>query len=230
MPLGSATNDWAFFSKASQPSYFAGNLGIGTSSPNNPLHVVGSATNSASIYGVTKAAVGGAGVQGDNSATGARGLLGWNNWGVYCFSGNCGGSTGAWQVASDERLKTDIRSIDGALKKILNLRGVYYRWRNEETNRRDGEKVGLIAQEVEKVFPQAVKTTQLPPNSPAALASGTKVLSYSDLVAPIIQAIKELYTSCRSDHESIEGLQRENAAMRSYLCAHDPSAEFCASH
>lgn len=208
----------------------SGNVGIGTITPGNPLQVVGSAANSASIYGVTRSAVGGAGVQADNTITGSRGLLAWNGWGVYCFSGSCGGSTGAWQVASDERLKTDIRSIDGALEKIQHLRGVYYRWRNEETNRRDGEKIGLIAQEVEKVFPQAVKTTELPPNSPAALAGGTKILSYSDLIGPVIQAIKELYANWRSDHEQIKRLLRENTAMRAYICSRDSSAAVCSSH
>ncbi|MEC8821039.1 MAG: tail fiber domain-containing protein, partial [Pseudomonadota bacterium] len=56
---------------------------------------------------------------------------------------------------SDGRLKTDIQPVEQALASILLLEGRTYRW-NEDTllaNRRD---IGLIAQDVEKVFPELV--------------------------------------------------------------------------
>lgn len=76
---------------------------------------------------------------------------------------------------SDARLKTDIEPIDGALEKILSLRGVTF------TRIADGsEAIGVIAQEVERVFPQAVTTDE----------DGYKAVAYASLVAPLIEAVK----------------------------------------
>ena len=53
---------------------------------------------------------------------------------------------------SDSRMKRDIVTIDSALDKVINLRGVYYT-KSENTDRRE---VGVIAQEIEKIIPEAV--------------------------------------------------------------------------
>jgi len=62
---------------------------------------------------------------------------------------------------SDERLKENIRTIDGALDKVKSLDGVYYDWKDmvEEVGffpSRRKDEAGVIAQQVEKVLPQAV--------------------------------------------------------------------------
>tara|TARA_B100000212_G_scaffold142183_1_gene107038 strand:+ start:850 stop:1824 length:975 start_codon:yes stop_codon:yes gene_type:complete len=78
---------------------------------------------------------------------------------------------------SDERLKDNIETLDGGLSKILSMRGVTYT--------RDGkDNVGVIAQEVEKVIPQIVKT--------ADDEMGTKSVDYSRITAVLIEAVKEL--------------------------------------
>lgn len=80
---------------------------------------------------------------------------------------------------SDERLKDNIETLDGGLSKILSMRGVTYT--------RDGtDNVGVIAQEVEKVIPQIVKT--------ADDEMGTKSVDYGRITAVLIEAIKELKT------------------------------------
>ena len=80
---------------------------------------------------------------------------------------------------SDERLKDNIETIDGGLAKVLSMRGVTYT--------RDGtDNVGVIAQEVEKVIPQIVKT--------ADDEMGTKSVDYGRITAVLIEAIKELKT------------------------------------
>ena len=74
---------------------------------------------------------------------------------------NSGCYTGTWTQCSDIKLKRNIRKIDNALYKILNLRGVNYEWRKEEFpsfNFEGGSKIGFIAQEVEKVLPELVNT------------------------------------------------------------------------
>ena len=78
---------------------------------------------------------------------------------------------------SDERLKTNIETIPEAIYKVMQIRGVNY------TSRIDGrEHLGVIAQEVERVVPEAVLTH---PN-------GTKSVAYGNLVGLLIEAIKTL--------------------------------------
>jgi hypothetical protein len=83
---------------------------------------------------------------------------------------------------SDERLKTDIHPLEG-LPKVLALRGVRFRWR------KDGSAaIGLIAQEVEKIFPEIVSTS---------VVSGFKAIRYDALIAPLVEAVKDLYGMCQ---------------------------------
>ncbi|QQR70040.1 MAG: tail fiber domain-containing protein [Alphaproteobacteria bacterium] len=79
---------------------------------------------------------------------------------------------------SDARLKTDIKPIEGALDKLLQIRGDTFNWK------KDGKPgVGLIAQDVEKVFPELVTTTG---------KDGMKGVQYGNLVAPIIEALRQI--------------------------------------
>jgi hypothetical protein len=77
---------------------------------------------------------------------------------------------------SDAKLKTNVRTIDDALALVEQLRGVYY-------DRIDsGEQgIGVIAQEIQAIFPQAVHDND-----------GTLSVSYGNLVGPLIEAVKIL--------------------------------------
>jgi len=81
----------------------------------------------------------------------------------------------AYIYNSDRNLKTNIKTIDNPLEKITSLRGVYFNWKED-----DAKSVGLIAQEVEKVFPELVDGRE-----------GGRGVQYGNLVAPLIEAIKE---------------------------------------
>ncbi len=80
---------------------------------------------------------------------------------------------------SDKRVKENIKTIDNALDKVTKLRGVNY-------NRKDIEdkstKIGVIAQEIEKIIPEVVTTDE----------EGMKSVSYGNVVGVLIEAIKEL--------------------------------------
>ena len=78
---------------------------------------------------------------------------------------------------SDEKLKTDIKPISNSLQKVLQLNGVNYKKKD------DLSKIcmGVIAQNVEKQCPEVVYTH-----------NGTKTVAYSNLIALLIEAIKEL--------------------------------------
>ena len=74
---------------------------------------------------------------------------------------------------SDERLKSDIETIDNALDKVMNMRGVSYTKQAEKG-------IGVIAQEVEKVLPEVVSDGEY------------KSVAYGNMVGVLIEAIKEL--------------------------------------
>jgi hypothetical protein len=85
---------------------------------------------------------------------------------------------------SDIRWKKNIVPINNALSRIMQLRGVTYNWRTDEFKDKNFEsstQIGLIAQEVEQIFPELVKTD----------ANGYKSVEYSKVVAILIQAVKE---------------------------------------
>ena len=94
---------------------------------------------------------------------------------------------------SDERLKSDITTLKSSLEKVLQMRGVSYT-RND--NIEGGEQIGVIAQEVEKFYPQVVLT--------ADDERGTKSVDYGRLTAVLIEAVKELSELVNRDIASIK--------------------------
>ena len=94
----------------------------------------------------------------------------------YYLVTTAGGST------SDITLKKDIELIPNSLNKILNLKGVYYEFIEEQLCTADkGKQIGVIAQDVEQEFPEIVLTNE----------DGIKTVRYDRLIAPMIEAIKE---------------------------------------
>jgi len=95
---------------------------------------------------------------------------------------------------SDLRWKTNIGDYDNALMQVTKLRGVTYNWINDGTKRLNPNKpqIGLIAQDVEKVIPELVRTDQ----------QGDKSVNYSKLTVVLLEALKE-------QQKMIEELQRE---------------------
>jgi hypothetical protein len=101
---------------------------------------------------------------------------------------------------SDIRYKKKISTIENALGKVMQLRGVNYEWRADEFKEKNFDttaQIGLIAQEVEKIIPQVVTTD----------ANGYKAVEYSKLVALLIEALKE-------QEKKIESLQSENQSLK----------------
>jgi hypothetical protein len=108
----------------------------------------------------------------------------------------CAGSIGPGP--SDVRLKRDIRPLEGALGKLLALRGVEFEWTHDEIARlRPGRQTGLIAQEVERVFPGWVRDDP---------ATGMKLLGTQGFEALAIEALRELASR-------VEKLEQENKSL-----------------
>lgn len=115
---------------------------------------------------------------------------------------------------SDGRAKTDIESLDGCLGTILSLRPVSYNWKTApqstdsttegpaarsvpmgpqgETNKQ----YGFIAQELEEVLPDAVKTTE----------EGEKLINYTALIPVLVQSVQELQAIIDQQNSVIENL------------------------
>jgi type II secretory pathway pseudopilin PulG len=130
-------------------------------------------------------------------------------------------AAGGITTTSDERLKKEIHELQGSLDKILNLRGVSYYWKDPSASR--ARQVGVIAQEVEKQFPELVRTDD----------KGMKSVAYQNLVAPLIEAVKaqqrditELHgeiTKLRARLQDFEKEHKSNSRTLSGLRAETPS-------
>ena len=85
------------------------------------------------------------------------------------------GTVSATEVTatSDERLKSNIQTIDNALDKVMSMRGVTYTMQAEKGT-------GVIAQEVEKILPEVVVDNEY------------KSVAYGNMVGVLIEAIKDL--------------------------------------
>ncbi|NSW46613.1 MAG: tail fiber domain-containing protein [Bacteroidales bacterium] len=104
---------------------------------------------------------------------------------------------------SDKRLKKDIEPITNALSNILKLKPVKFNWKADEFSDKHFDRrrhIGLIAQEVEEVYPEIVNTND----------EGFKSIDYSKLTPVLIKAVQEL-------NSKIEQLEKENKEMKKKL-------------
>ncbi len=113
----------------------------------------------------------------------------------------------SWSMFSDKRLKKNFQQIPHVLEKLETINGYYYQWK---TGKDQSRKLGVMAQEIEKVFPEVV----------AQGKDGIKSVSYGHLIAPVIEGVKDL-------NAKIKSLEVENASLKNYLCQKDPKAPFC---
>jgi len=91
---------------------------------------------------------------------------------VYAFSTT---------TASDENLKKDITIVGDAVSKVEAIKGVTFKWKKS-----DADSAGVIAQDVEKVLPEVVKTVQDPDGNQY------KAVNYSGITSILIEAVKDL--------------------------------------
>jgi hypothetical protein len=95
-------------------------------------------------------------------------------------------------ASSDARFKKNIEPINDALIKLNNVRGVKFEWNEFVNARRNGYELnkptlGVIAQELEAVFPELVDHWHLSDDCPDARA-----VNYEKIIPVLIEAVKEL--------------------------------------
>ncbi|MBO7146114.1 MAG: tail fiber domain-containing protein, partial [Salinivirgaceae bacterium] len=132
------------------------------------------------------------------------------DWQEYMPTYTLGTSTNMWNAVyatngvdqtSDQRLKTNIKPLEKALDKVLTLNGVTYEWRIKEfpnKNFDSNRHVGVIAQELEAVLPEAVETG----------ADGYKSVNYSNITPLLIEAIKEQQSIINNQQQQIDELKK----------------------
>jgi hypothetical protein len=130
---------------------------------------------------------------------------------VIGTAGKTGG--GSWSTSSDQRLKENIVPLTGSLDKLLKIRGVEFDWRVD--GRHD---VGVIAQEVEKIFPEWV--IDVSPNEQQAAFIADKVKSFgvgNDFFAYAVEAFRELKSENDSLKSEIQLLKDQISSIMSAL-------------
>ncbi|MFY0593665.1 tail fiber domain-containing protein [Roseivirga sp.] len=108
------------------------------------------------------------------------------------FSGDI--NANAFNQNSDARLKKNVETLTNGLATINRLRGVSYNWKDDS---KPANKIGFIAQEVEKVLPELVITKE----------NGFKAVNYAEMTAVLVEAVKEL-------SKEISDLKRENSVLK----------------
>ncbi len=123
-----------------------------------------------------------------------------------------GGASNRWSMVfaangtiqtSDARLKQNIVSLRYGLRDLLQLRPVTYQWKDRNDGRTH---LGLIAQEVEKIIPEAVERSA-DPEAPLGM-------NYSNLLPLVIKAIQEQQAALDHKDASLASLKTESAALK----------------
>jgi Chaperone of endosialidase len=141
-------------------TFLDGNVGIGTFAGSNRLVV-----NGPTLVNGPTVLSGPVGI-----GTSTPGHLLDVNGGIQCI---------ALIQTSDTRLKKGIVPIQNSLQKITQLNGYNYYWKNENTD--NSLQTGVLAQEVQKIFPNLVKEGK----------DGMLAVNYSGLIPVMIESIKE---------------------------------------
>ncbi len=164
-----------------------GRVGIATATPEDALHV-----NGVVRIGTQETIQDGGGFILNVNAALAPTANGAHNLGSTLYRWNTVYAMNGLINTSDRRDKQGIRDLDYGLAEVLQLRPVAFQWKAFPE---EGEKLGLIAQEVQQVLPEIVKDTEWQRSE----ADGARHLVeaermgilYADLVPVLIKAMQE---------------------------------------
>jgi hypothetical protein len=118
---------------------------------------------------------------------------------------------------SDQKLKQDVRSIDGGLGIIMSLKPHTYYYRQQDFPGMalpSGMQYGLIAQEVEQVLPELVKDNVQPASyddqgNQVTAAVDFKSMNYQELIPILIEAVQEQQAIIEKQQAQIDELNRK---------------------
>ena len=110
---------------------------------------------------------------------------------------------------SDRRYKTGIRTFEGALDKLLAMRGTRYDFAAEQLPEgyAAGKQVGFIAQEMKEVMPELVKED----------AEGMMSVNYIGVIPVLVEALKEQHEVIEEKETRIAALEAQNTELKDRL-------------
>lgn len=121
-------------------------------------------------------------------------------------------------LTSDAALKKDIAPVENALDKISRLNGVSFEWKDNAQPTDHRKHIGVLAQEVEKIFPESVYGQE-----------GAKGVDYPSLIAPLIEAVKELKNQnqamdqqLKAQSQQIHEQQQQIESLKNSLAIKEP--------
>ena len=116
----------------------------------------------------------------------------------YCVQATAGFASPGTGTCSDGRFKDQVQPLTDVFGKLAQIRGVRFEW-NDQARAAGwqvrGQDIGVIAQEVEKVFPELVREYQ----------PGSKTVDYGRLSAVLLEAMKEL----KSENDTLREKNQE---------------------
>lgn len=148
----------------------------------------------------------------ENGDVTMTGRLGTGNWPAQPRTPGWGGGIRTWDIeaegtiwsqhgyreGSDARMKTSVAELSNVLNKLEAIRGVSFEWVEADAPTAQQRNIGVIAQEVEKVFPELVSEHG---------DEGHKAVHYSGLTGVLIEAAKELRAENVTLRSRIEALE-----------------------
>jgi hypothetical protein len=174
-----------------------GNVGIGTDSPTAPLHVVGKFANDG--YGVFTASTSAPGVyvnKTDADLTQSTDYIHFRNTGQFSGEISYDGTDVVISQTSDARLKENIKDSGSGLNIVNNLQIRSFDWVGEK---RKSKRFGFIAQEMHKVFKEAVKVGGEDENEEPWAISDSKLIP---VLTKAIQEQQQIIDQLKSQNES----------------------------
>jgi len=170
------------FAIGSPGSTYPGRVGIGTNPNQYTLTVGGSVAAWSGYFFSYQSGTSTYSYWGLDTSTNT--VIGVPAGGVAYLSNAASGSLTAWNFASDLKLKNIIAPLTSAISLFNHITPVYYTTKTDTTNTKH---LGLIAQEVQQVFPEFVGSM-----TKDGETEPTLTLGYASLVTPLIAAVKEL--------------------------------------
>ena len=156
-------------------------------------------------------------------ATGSTPVAALHNTGKMQIAGSMTASS--FLYTSDKRLKKDVQPLSNALDRVLNLEGVSFKWKKDNE-----EDIGFIAQEVENHEPSLVATQKNKPTDDTP--ANVKSVKYGNIVALLVEAIKELkkdinsiFISSDDNKREITSLKQENEQLKRKLSEQEKRLE-----
>lgn len=187
-----------------------GNVGIGTTIPGELLQVVGKIR----FAGLETLEDGGANEIAaradfrptvDNTYDLGTSTFRWDD--VYATNGTIN--------TSDRRDKTQIRELDYGMDEIMQLRPVRFKWKDRPEA---GDKLGLIAQDLQEVVNEVVKSQDRKANSDEGELEQVELdrlgVYYSDLIPVLIKGMQEQQDIIDSQNERIDALEQMILEMK----------------